>query len=330
MPGSIARNNHMNVPGFLIAAAFGAAFFVTEYAWYYYPDFIKPDVLISAFSSDHIKARAAVRHALIDPDSAKFSALRSVEAGEAKYVCGGVNARDKSGQFIGVAFVYTVAIDFARIDDDGRMTHQRSGYTPCPTEEDKVVQQRPALSPGVSSVIKTVQKIAPELQTLVVPDLTTPTASAGGSSSGGTMEQQVRELAGRTAPADAANGQGPNPPAAHGVAKKESEWRADRPPAAWPTFPPDHALARSTRKRTPSEALALAKDIEDRWQRAEASADISMRPSQEDINEACRALLTINSKDAEYPKAWAAFARLQKMSRDIASTLSNPTAYSNQ
>jgi hypothetical protein len=307
----------MNVPGLLIAAAFGAAFFVAEYAWYYQPDFINPDVLISAFSSDHMKARAAVRHALIDPDSAKFSALRSIEAGAAKYVCGGVNARDKSGQFIDVAFVYTVAIDFARINDDGRITLQRSGYRPCPTEEDKVVQQRPALSPGVSSVVKTVQKVASEVQTSVVPVLKTPAASAGGSSSGGTMEQQVRELAARTVPADTANGQGPNPPVARGV-EKESEWRADRPPAAWPTFPPDHALATSTRKRTPSEALALAKDVEDRWKRAEASADISMRPSQEDINEACRALLTINSKDAEYPKAWAAFARLQKMSRDIA------------
>ncbi|MBW8857498.1 MAG: hypothetical protein JF604_24930, partial [Bradyrhizobium sp.] len=293
----------------------GAAFFAAEYAWYYQPDFINPDVLISAFSSDHMKARAAVRHALIDPDSAKFGALRSVEAGAAKYVCGGVNARDKSGQSINVAFVYTVAIDFARIDDEGRVTHQHSGYRPCPTE-DKVAQQQPALSPGLSSIVKIVQKAAPEVQASVAPALTTPADSAGGSSSGGTMEQQVRELAARTAPA--ANG--PNPPAAHGVAKEnESEWRADRPPAAWPTFPPDHALARSTRKRTTSEALALAKDVEDRLKRAGASADLSTRPSQDDINEACRALLTIDSKDAEYPKAWAAFARLQKMSREIAS-----------
>lgn len=63
--------------------------------------------------------------------------------------------------------------------------------------------------------------------------------------------------------------------------------------------------------------MKLAKDVEDRWKQAESSNDISMRPSAEDINEACRALLTIDSKDAEYPKAWAAFTRLQKMSRDI-------------
>ncbi|MBR0787362.1 hypothetical protein [Bradyrhizobium iriomotense] len=305
----------MNVPGFLIATAFGAAFFAAEYVWYYQPDFINPDVLLSTFSSEHSKARAAVKHALIDPDSAKFSALHSVEAGAARYVCGGVKARDKSGHSIDVAFVYTVAIDFARIDDDGRVTHQRSGYRPCPTEDN--AQQRPGVSPGVAAVVKTVQKVAPDVQTSVAPALTKPAASAGGSSSGGTIEQQVRELAAKTVPPDAANGQ-PNPSASRGGAK-ESEWQADRPPAAWPTFPPDHALARSTRKRIPSEALALAKDVEDRWRRAESLANISMRPSPEDINEACRALLTIDAKDADYPKAWAAFTRLQKMSRDIPS-----------
>lgn len=309
----------MNVPGVLIAAAFGAAFFGAEYVLYYQPDLINPDVLISALSTEHMKARAAVRQALLDPKTATFGPLRSVEAGTARYVCGGVKARDKSGQFIDAPFVYTVAIDFARIDDDGRITQQRSGYRPCPTEEDKVAQQRPGVSPGVAAVVKTVQKVAPDLQTSFAPVLTPPAASAGGSSSGGTIEQQVRELAAKTVPADAASGQAPNPPAARGIVKgKESEWQADRPPAAWPTFPPDHVLARSTRKRTPSEALALAKDVEDRWKKAETSADISMRPSPEDINEACRALLTIDSKDADYPKAWAAFARLQKMSRDIA------------
>lgn len=306
----------MNVPGVLIAAAFGAAFFAAEYVWYYQPDFINPDALISALSTEHMKARAAVRHALIDPGTATFGALRSVEAGAARYVCGGVKARDKSGQFIDAPFVYSVAIDFARIDDDGRMTHQRSGYRPCPTEDDKVAQQRPALSPGASAVVKTVQKIAPDVQTSIAPVLTAPAASAGGSSSGGTMEQQIRELAGRTVPPDAAPGQA-NPPARREAAK-EGDWRADRPPTAWPTFPPDHALAKPTRKRTPSEALALAKEVEDRWKRAESSGDISMRPSADDIDEACRALLTIDSKDAQYPNAWAAFARLQKMSRDIA------------
>lgn len=99
---------------------------------------------------------------------------------------------------------------------------------------------------------------------------------------------------------------------------KEGELLVDRPPNAWPKFPPDHELAKPTRKRTPSEALALAKQVEDRWQQAQSSTDISKRPSADEINEACRALLTIDPKDTQYPDAWAAFARLQKMSRDIA------------
>jgi len=321
MPGSIARNNHMNVPGLLIAVAFGGAFFVIEYGLYYQPDFINPDVLISAFSTDQKRARAAVRHALINPDSAQFGTLRSVEADAARYVCGAVNARDKSGQSVNAAFVYTVAIDFARIDDDGRITQFQSGYRPCPTGADKVVPQPPAVSPGLTSVAKAVQKVAPEGLTSVAPVLATVAPSAGGSSSGGTMEQQVRELAARTVPPDAANKQPPNPNGTREATNtregtKESEWRAERPPTAWPKFPPDHALAKPTRKRTPSEALKLAKDVEDRWKQAEASTDASMRPSADDINEACRALLAIDPKDVEYPRAWAAFARLQKIGRD--------------
>ena len=131
----------MNASAFLIATAFGAAFLAVEYKWYYQPDMFNPDVVLSIFSNEHMKARAAVRHVLIDPDSAKFSALRSVEADAARYVCGAVNARDKSGQSIDAAFVYTVAVDFARIDDDGRITQLRSGFRPCPTENDKVAQQ---------------------------------------------------------------------------------------------------------------------------------------------------------------------------------------------
>jgi len=307
----------MNVPGLLVAAAFGGAFFAIEYGLYYQPDIINPDVLISAFSTEHKKARAAVRHALINPDSAKFGTLQSVEADAARYVCGAVSATDKSGHIINAAFVYTVAVDFARIDDDGRITQYRSGYKPCPSGEDKVAQQRPVLPPGASSVIKAVQKAAPEGLTSAATVLGTPAPSAGGSSSGGTIEQQVAELAARTVPPDAADRQQPSPAAKFEAAKK-SEWRADRPPAAWPKFPGDHALAKPTRKRTPSEALKFAEDVEDRWNQAERSADTSMRPSAEDINEACRALLAIDPKDTEYPKAWATFTRLQKISLDIA------------
>lgn len=52
MPGSIARNSQMNVPGLLIALTFGGAFFAIEYGLYYQPDIINPDALISAFSTE--------------------------------------------------------------------------------------------------------------------------------------------------------------------------------------------------------------------------------------------------------------------------------------
>jgi len=307
----------MNVPGLLIAVAFGGAFFAIEYGLYYQPDFINADALISTLSPEHRRARAAVRHALINPDTAQFGTLHSVEADAARYVCGAVSAADKSGHLVNAAFVYTVAVDFARIDDDARITYHQSGYRPCPTEDNKVAQQRPAVSPGLASAAKAIQKVAPEGLSSVAPALTMPAPAAGGSSPGGTMEQQVRELAARTVPPEAATKQQSNP-APIRQAAKDSGVQADRPPAAWPTFPPDHALAKPTRKRTPSEALKLADDVEERWKQAEVSADVSMRPSADDLNEACRALLAIDPKDADYPKAWAAFTRLQKIRRDIA------------
>jgi hypothetical protein len=307
----------MNIRAFLIATALGATFLAVEYHWYYQPDMIDPDGLMSILSGEHRKARAAVRHVLIDPDSAEFGTLSSVVADAARYVCGGVKARDKSGQFIDAAFVYAVAVDYARVDDDGRITHQRTGFRPCPTEEDKVVQQTPTLSPGVLSAIKTVQKIAPQADVSAASALTTLAPSGSGASSRGTMEQQIRELSARTAPPDSANGQQANPVVKRGGGK-ESERQVDQPPAAWPKFPPGHPLTESTKKRTPSEALAFAKDVEDRIKQAELSGDITTRPSSDEIKEACRALLTIDPKDREYREAWAAFLQLQKRDRDLA------------
>ena len=98
----------------------------------------------------------------------------------------------------------------------------------------------------------------------------------------------------------------------------ESEWRSDRPPAAWPSFPIDHPLAKWAQKRTAGLALALAKDVEDRWEQSRYG-DTKSRPSAEEIQEACRALLTINPQDHEFSKAWAAFVRLRKIERDTSS-----------
>jgi hypothetical protein len=95
----------------------------------------------------------------------------------------------------------------------------------------------------------------------------------------------------------------------------ESEWRSDRPPVAWPNFPFDHPLARSALKRTTGQAIALAKDIEDRWEQSRYG-NAKGRPAADEIQEACRALLTIDPKDNEFSKAWAAFLRLRKIERD--------------
>jgi hypothetical protein len=179
------------------------------------------------------------------------------------------------------------------------------------------VQQTPTLSPGVLSIIKTAQKVAPQVDTSAASALTTLAPSGGGASSSGTMEQQIRELSARTVPPDSANGQQANPIVKRGGGK-ESERRVDQPPAAWPTFPPGHPLTKSTRKRTPSEALALAKDVEERARQAELSGDITIRPSSEEIKEACRALLAIDPGDREYREAWATFLQLQKRDHDLA------------
>jgi hypothetical protein len=100
--------------------------------------------------------------------------------------------------------------------------------------------------------------------------------------------------------------------------RNEREWRGDRPPAAWPVFPSDHPLARPAQKRTTAQALALAKAIEERWERSK-SGNAKARPSSDEIQEACRALLAISPNDCEFPKAWTAFVRLRKIERAASS-----------
>jgi hypothetical protein len=306
----------MNVRAFLVATSVGAAFFAAGYVWNYQPEVFEANNLWSMLESEHGKARAAVSRVLIAPNSAHFNGLRTVDADKARYVCGAVKAMDQKGQYVETAFVYTVAIDFARIDDDGRITSQRSTYRPCPTAtDDKIADQNTLISPGALSVIKTVEKIIPK-------------------SSGGTMEQQLGQLAGQTAAVapKSAGSSGSTAPAGSGWAPAtqhssssveaalgdEQTWRVDQPPGAWPTFPSGHALAKPTQKRTSAEALALAKDVEARWEEAKSSLIPSKRPSPEEIKEACRALLAIGPRDKEYPRAWAAFVRLRKIDREAA------------
>ena len=314
----------MNVPALLIAAGLGAAFLVAEYELYYQPHFIEVEVdaFWSMFRTEHGKARAAVSRRLIKPDTAAFSGLKTVEADAARYVCGSVKAMDEGKQFVQAAFVYTVANDFALIDDDnGRITSQHSAYKPCPVEDDdKIAGQRTLISPGAVSMIKAAQKIVPKTDPSALSTLTSLAPSGEGGSSSGSMEGQLTELAGKGTAAAQQFGSGrSSDPAVHASLEDESSWHSDQPPAAWPTFPPGHPLARQTEKRTAAQALALAEHVEDRWKQSKSSGKAAQRPSSDEVNEACRALLTIDPGDRDYPKAWAAFVRLRRIGREISS-----------
>jgi len=134
------------------------------------------------------------------------------------------------------------------------------------------------------------------------------------------MEGQLTELAGKGTAAAQAFGPGQSSdPAVHASLEDESNWHSDQPPAAWPTFPPGHPLARQTEKLTAAQALALAEHVEDRWKRSKSSGNAAQRPSSDEVNEACRALLTIDPGDKDYPKAWAAFVRLRRIGRETSS-----------
>jgi hypothetical protein len=301
----------MNIPAAIISAAIGAALFAGMNAFHYRPSLITPDYSLDMiFATKHSKARTAVTRLLIDPASADFSPLRSVEDDGAEYVCGTVRAKDKSGQYAEYRdFVYTVAVDLARIDDDGRIAHRHGAFRRCPiSEEEEVARRKMPITPGTASMAKAIQTIMPNM-------------SAGGAkSSGGTLEQQIGQMAnqlGATGQPGSVGQQGGNS-AFKTALGKESESRSGQPPAAWPTFPSNHPLARPAQKRTTAQAMALAKDVEDRWEQSNSGASNS-RPSSDEIKEACRALLAIDPKDEAYPKAWAAFVRLRKLDRDTAS-----------
>jgi hypothetical protein len=88
-------------------------------------------------------------------------------------------------------------------------------------------------------------------------------------------------------------------PAVQASLEDESNWHSDQPPAAWSSFSPGHPLARPTEKRTAAQALALAKHVEDRWRQAKSPGKAAQRPSSDEVNEACRALLTVDPGDKD-------------------------------
>jgi hypothetical protein len=313
----------MNIPAAIISGAIGAALFAAMNAFQYRPSLIAPDYSLEMiFATKHSKARAAVTRLLIDPASADFSALRSVEDDGTAYVCGTVRAKDKAGHYAEYReFVYTVAVDLARIDDDGRIAHRHSEFRRCPiSEEEDVALRKTPITPGTASMAKAIQTIMPTADPSILSTMTPDISAGGAKSSGGTLEQQTRQMASQLGSAGQPGRVGEQ--RANSTFKaalgKESEWRSEQPPAAWPTFPSDHPLARPAQKRTTAQAMALAKDIEDRWEQSNSGASNS-RPSSDEIKEACRALLAIDPKDEAYPKAWAAFVRLRKIDRDRAS-----------
>ncbi|UPJ50867.1 hypothetical protein IVB30_05575 [Bradyrhizobium sp. 200] len=311
----------MNIPAAIISAAIGVALFAGMNAFQHRPSLITPDYSLDMiFATKHSKARTAVTRLLIDPASADFSALRSVEEDGAAYVCGTVRAKDKSGRYAEYRdFVYTVAVDLARIDDDGRIAHRHGAFRRCPvSEEEDVARRKTPITPGTASMAKAIQTIMPTAGSSI-PGTMTPNMSAGGArSSGGSLEQQVGHMASQlsgSAGQPGSVGQQGASSTFKPALQRESEGRSEQPPAAWPTFPSDHPLARPARKLTTAQAMALAKDVEDRWNAGASNS----RPSSDEIKEACRALLAIDPKDEAYPKAWAAFVRLRKIDRDTAS-----------
>lgn len=304
----------MNTPAALISAGVGAAFFAAASVFYYQPSFIRPDYALDAIlTTNNSKARAAVTRLLLNPSSAQFDGLRSVQVDNRKYVCGSVNAKDKSGAYTGHrAFVYTVAIDFARIDDDGEIAQRHDAYKACPVseEEEKLAQQKIGISPSALQAIKLVQKTLPTADPSVLTDMASQLSPAG-SGPAGTTEQQLGRLAGQPG----SGGQQSGNQTFKTTPGPEADWRADKPPTAWPVFPPDHVLAKHVQKRTNAEALVLAKSVEDLWVKSKAGTS-SQRPSLDELREALRALMAIDAKSAEFPQAWAAFVRLRTIERE--------------
>lgn len=312
----------MNLAAATIAGGIGTIFFAAASVFYYQPSFIKPDKMMDAvLTTNQSKARTAVSRLLVNPSSAEFDGLRSVEADGKKYVCGSVRAKDRTGAYAGHrAFVYTVAIDFARIDDDGTIAQKHDAYRTCPVteEEERIAQLRLSGSPGAVAAVKTMQKAMPGAGT----STTVLTSLAGGSSNvstggvGGTMQQQLQHFSGQqTAPSGGQEGGSFKTASARPVISDETEWRQDKPPAAWPAFPPEHELSKPGPKLSNADALALARDVEQRWAQHRAGT-AKTRPSVDDIRNAERALLTIDAAGPDFRAAWAAFVRLRAVERE--------------
>jgi len=299
-----------------IATAFGIAFLWVELAFNYYPPVPTVNVDGLLETPEQSKARAAVMQMLLYPEAGAIDDLRTVKSESAQYVCGKVNGKTRSGSYAGSRnFVYDVAGDFAAIDDDDQIVRSHRAFHPCP-EDDKPM-------PLVIDLDK-VNKLA---KALPKPDVQIATsfgvAGGGNSAAGSSNNQDLRQgIEGLKRNADQHLGQSSSSPSgsqsvssAAGSVAPGRQSKNDQPPRQWPKFSPDDPLSKPGAEFTESEAMELASDIERRWQRF-ADGKSASRPSVNEIEEAQRALLTIKEQSPQFPQAWAAFVRLQKLRQD--------------
>ena len=179
----------MNVPAAIIATGLGVAFFAAELVFYFQPAWINADYVMGmVMSPQHTKAKAAVSRLLVDPESAEFSSLRSVEADKAKFVCGAVKAKDRAGYYAAYReFVYTVAIDAARIDDDGWIAQKHAAFRPCPVAP----EEKPQNAPEAMTMAKAIEKVVPAAVNSGLSTIASKMPAGGGGGSGGSLEQQA-------------------------------------------------------------------------------------------------------------------------------------------
>jgi hypothetical protein len=310
----------------LIAMAIGGAFFAFEAIFPY-------GVSISVFgfspeqmiNPNHVKARAAVSALLFDPNSAEFDKLRDVAADGTQYVCGDVKAKDRGGAYSGRrAFVYEVRINIARIDDDEQIARAHAAYRPCPEN------LKPPASELDLEMAKKVLKVLPKVDPQALPTMASlplgtkdPNGAPAATDLKTGLSQFRNTAAGRLTGSNGPSTQSDVPLVAD--LKNETEWRGDHPPAAWPTFPADDPLAKPAHKRTPEQAIALASNVEARWNSFKAGRSKS-RPRTGEIEEALRALLTIEPGSKHFPKAWALFVGLRQIDREAVAMQSRPKA----
>jgi hypothetical protein len=319
----------MNKIAAIIAAGIGGSFMAVQLMFpQQMSGIISGQILDDFMAGDHARARSAVYKVLIDPQSATFQDLRTVEAAKAKFVCGKVNSKDKAGVYAGYrAFVYARAGDVVHIDDDGRVAKIQAVFRSCPVPEDAAPGSKPiTISPEAMEMASKILKVLPSVDVQAVPPAAAVALGSGGGSAGGSgsgsiqsgvqsLAQSVPQLDRKPVGQGGANAETPAKPVTEASRDNERDWRGDRPPAAWPSFAADDPLAKPSGGRSNADTITLATDVERRWTNFEAKR-AKARPSRRETQEALRALLAIEPAAAEFPQAWSLFVRLRKIDRD--------------